>query len=350
MSLSFPLYSMENGFHDDGQPSTSQDSQSTSRMVSRSQISLSQSEIKRRKTTYEFQTRMRDEQRRADQGLLSEERIDEIYIQVKEQGEDLGEVESLRTIKADAQVLQQLIQLSTTELDKLRGETAKSMDPDLFITRIEKFALNQFPQRYRSEHSFISLGRRSFSLLHEIPDFHFLRPCIELKNSPQLPGKREIKKVPYTRPVKREIKSKTLHQLQKETADTEFSVSKELDNVSRQLRAFYKSQRSDELDYYKFVLNPKSFGETVENMFYISFLVKDGRIGLKMDKTTGCPKIVKASHKDKTATMQRSQLETVQVLGNLDYSTWRSLVKKLQIKEAYIKRIANNNVQEEQLD
>lgn len=341
---------MENGFHDDGQPSTSQDSQSTSRMVSRSQISLSQSEIKRRKTTYEFQTRMRDEQRRADQGLLSEERIDEIYIQVKEQGEDLGEVESLRTIKADAQVLQQLIQLSTTELDKLRGETAKSMDPDLFITRIEKFALNQFPQRYRSEHSFISLGRRSFSLLHEIPDFHFLRPCIELKNSPQLPGKREIKKVPYTRPVKREIKSKTLHQLQKETADTEFSVSKELDNVSRQLRAFYKSQRSDELDYYKFVLNPKSFGETVENMFYISFLVKDGRIGLKMDKTTGCPKIVKASHKDKTATMQRSQLETVQVLGNLDYSTWRSLVKKLQIKEAYIKRIANNNVQEEQLD
>jgi len=45
-------------------------------------------------------------------------------------------VESLRTIKADAQVLQQLIQLSTTELDKLRGETAKTMDPDIFITRI----------------------------------------------------------------------------------------------------------------------------------------------------------------------------------------------------------------------
>lgn len=84
-----------------------------------------------------------------------------------------------------------------------------------------------------------------------------------------------------------------MHQLQKETEDTEFSVSKELVNVTRHLRSFYKSQRSqtDELDYYKFVLNPNSFGETVENMFYISFLVKDGKIGLKMDKSTGCPKI-----------------------------------------------------------
>jgi len=41
---------------------------------------------------------------------------------------------------------------------------------------------------------------------------------------------------------------------------------------------------------------------------------------------------VKASHAERAATMQRSQLETVQVLSNLDYSTWRSLVKKLQIK------------------
>jgi len=50
---------MENGFRNEGQPSTSQDSQTSSRTTSRSLISLSQSEIKRRKTTYEFQTRMR---------------------------------------------------------------------------------------------------------------------------------------------------------------------------------------------------------------------------------------------------------------------------------------------------
>ena len=32
------------------------------------------------------------------------------------------------------------------------------------------------------------------------------------------------------------------------------------------------------MDYFKFVIDPDGFGNTVENMFHISFLVKDGRV------------------------------------------------------------------------
>ena len=46
--------------------------------------------------------------------------------------------------------------------------------------------------------------------LAKINLIYLRRPCIETKKLPQLPGKRENKKVPYTRPVKREIKSKTV--------------------------------------------------------------------------------------------------------------------------------------------
>lgn len=37
------------------------------------------------------------------------------------------------------------------------------------------------------------------------------------------------------------------------------------------------------LAYFKFVINPYSFGQTIENMFYVSFLIRDGKIGVNID-------------------------------------------------------------------
>jgi hypothetical protein len=37
------------------------------------------------------------------------------------------------------------------------------------------------------------------------------------------------------------------------------------------------------LAYFKFVVNPWSFGQTVENMFYVSFLIRDGAAGISLD-------------------------------------------------------------------
>lgn len=45
------------------------------------------------------------------------------------------------------------------------------------------------------------------------------------------------------------------------------------------------------LDLLRFVVNPHSFGQTIENMFYVSFLIKEGRIKLDIDEKHGLPSI-----------------------------------------------------------
>jgi Nse4 C-terminal len=43
---------------------------------------------------------------------------------------------------------------------------------------------------------------------------------------------------------------------------------------------------------FHFTVNPKSFGQTVENLFYVSFLVKNGLVGIEFD-SDGIPSLRK---------------------------------------------------------
>lgn len=49
------------------------------------------------------------------------------------------------------------------------------------------------------------------------------------------------------------------------------------------------------IDLMRFVVNPRSFGQTVENLFYVSFLIRDGRVEIEYDEHD-LPALGKPSH------------------------------------------------------
>ena len=45
------------------------------------------------------------------------------------------------------------------------------------------------------------------------------------------------------------------------------------------------------VNIFKFVINPHDFGQSVENLFYLSFLIRDGKCAFYTDEDTGEPVI-----------------------------------------------------------
>ena len=60
--------------------------------------------------------------------------------------------------------------------------------------------------------------------------------------------------------------------------ESEDSLTRQLDNVYRCFKYQLKRCGSDTIGYYNFCLHPTDFARTIENIFYISFLVKEAKV------------------------------------------------------------------------
>ena len=61
-------------------------------------------------------------------------------------------------------------------------------------------------------------------------------------------------------------------------------------DVERELMDRHSLRSTGGIDMLKFVINPHSFGQTVENLFYISFLIREGSVKLEFDEN-GLPSL-----------------------------------------------------------
>ncbi|KAK8005217.1 hypothetical protein PG990_011254 [Apiospora arundinis] len=91
------------------------------------------------------------------------------------------------------------------------------------------------------------------------------------------------------------------------------------------------------IDLLRFVVNPKSFGQTVENMFYVSFLIRDAKIRLEIDEDgfyTLVP-IDREELEQQNAGRQTSR-QRQQAVFHLDVNQWREIVEVFGIRESLI--------------
>ncbi|KAI9298130.1 hypothetical protein K502DRAFT_299990 [Neoconidiobolus thromboides FSU 785] len=77
-----------------------------------------------------------------------------------------------------------------------------------------------------------------------------------------------------------------------------------------------------------------SFGQSVENLFYISFLIKEGKAKLELNQDTNILMLSAASAPTKDD--YQNGLKKKQIIMELDYQSWEGLIAFFNIKRSII--------------
>ncbi|KAJ5165199.1 uncharacterized protein N7500_007029 [Penicillium coprophilum] len=85
---------------------------------------------------------------------------------------------------------------------------------------------------------------------------------------------------------------------------------------------------------FRFCINPKSFGQSVENLFYVSFLVRDGTVGVAVD-SRGLPTL-HAAAPFAPSEAQKKGVQKHQAVFSLDHETWHEIIDVFNVKDSII--------------
>lgn len=85
---------------------------------------------------------------------------------------------------------------------------------------------------------------------------------------------------------------------------------------------------------FRFCINPKSFGQSVENLFYISFLIRDGMVGISTD-SRGFPTLITSKPFAPSEAVKKG-VQKHQAVFSLDFEIWRQLIEVFGITKCVI--------------
>ncbi|KAI2632915.1 hypothetical protein GGS21DRAFT_491417 [Xylaria nigripes] len=114
------------------------------------------------------------------------------------------------------------------------------------------------------------------------------------------------------------------------------------DAEAQKLMNKYGLRDTGGIDLLKFVVNPQSFGQTVENMFYVSFLIRDGAIQLEFDEA-GLPSLQPTAGQDSDAPKRDAQRH--QAILSIDMQMWRDIIAAFNITESIIEHRKEQSTQ-----
>ncbi|WFC98727.1 hypothetical protein MYAM1_001459 [Malassezia yamatoensis] len=154
-----------------------------------------------------------------------------------------------------------------------------------------------------------------------IPDFLLGPLQVELKHRKNMRHSRLNPESELVAP--QQLSSSDIEQSENETSRMVMEIASKLEECSG----------DQGVCLFRFAFDPKSFSNTVENLFYVSFLIRDGRAAILEDEN-GEPKLMSSyepTEEDRNAGLTRRQ-----IVMELDEELWRNACQVYNIEQSIV--------------
>lgn len=178
----------------------------------------------------------------------------------------------------------------------------------------------------------IGLGKHFKTFFMRSPPLTFLYGALDC--TPPPPPQRKEKAVRSSRACKVGDLVETISSQVTVVESAEKQTEQLVTEAFRALVVDYKKAKRMPIDYFRFVLDPDSFGSSIENMFHVSFLVKEGKAAISLNEETGLPVIWPVG----TNAVDGQEEVKNQVVMNINMEDWAKMVDSLGIVGSVIKR------------
>lgn len=103
--------------------------------------------------------------------------------------------------------------------------------------------------------------------------------------------------------------------------------------VKRVYQTFLEKNGGEEINFFHFFVNPSSFAQSVENLFFTSFLIRDAR--LKLYEKDGVPTLVKTEPQEQYDA-QTSSVQGRHYISTLTFGSWQHAIEKYNIVDLFL--------------
>ncbi|KAM6091044.1 non-structural maintenance of chromosomes element 4 homolog A isoform 1-T2 [Theristicus caerulescens] len=172
------------------------------------------------------------------------------------------------------------------------------------------------------------LGEETEKYFKRAPSFHYMLGSF--KSDPPVPRQRIERQRKATGG---EGKRAMPAQLKKMEESHQEATEKEVERILGLLQTHFKNDPDTPISFFDLVIDPNSFARTVENIFHVSFIIRDGFARLKLDDDK-LP-IIEPS-KDNEGMDDHSAGARNQVVISLNHQEWKEIVETYEITEPMI--------------